>query len=110
MSGRGPFGGGAKRTAWGRTTDDKQLEVVDLLISPTRLERPLAVGPGVPAEHVAILRQAFQQTTKDPAFLADAKKMKLELAPVPGEEIQEISRQLFATPKDVIAEAKSMNQ
>jgi len=39
----------------------------------------MAVGPGVPADRVAALRKAFDDTMKDPAFLADAKKRNLDI-------------------------------
>src|SRR3990172_5400729 len=46
--------------------------------------------PGTPKERVQILRKAFQETLKDPEFLAEAKKARLDLDPVSGEEVAEI--------------------
>ena len=53
-------------------------DVAEFVISGTPFARALAVGPGVPAERVAALRKAFDALMKDQAFLADAKKRKLE--------------------------------
>ena len=72
-----------------------------------RIER--RVGPAVEVskhrapERVAALRAAFDETMKDPAFLADAKKTALDVSPVSGAEVDAMIASLYATPKDVIA-------
>jgi hypothetical protein len=45
---------------------------------------------------------------RDPAFLADARKLQLDIAPVSGEDIDGVIASLYATPKEVIARAKSI--
>jgi hypothetical protein len=42
----------------------------------------------VPADRAAALRQAFADTLKDPAFLAEATKLQLQIEPLSGEQIQ----------------------
>jgi hypothetical protein len=44
---------------------------------------------------LSFLRKAFQDTLKDPAFLADAEKSKLAVDPVSGEEVERIIAGLF---------------
>ena len=44
---------------------------------------------------------------KDPAFLADASKSELEINPVPGDEVQKLLKEVYATPPDIIAKAKA---
>lgn len=61
-------------------------------------QRPLAVPPGTPKERLAMLRQAFANTMKDPAFLAEATKARLELDYTSGEEIEEIVQNILAIP------------
>lgn len=56
-------------------------DVVEFLTAGTPFARGLAVGPNVPPERVAALRQAFDALMRDPAFLADAKKRKLDIDP-----------------------------
>lgn len=56
-------------------------DVVEFLTAGTPFARGLAVGPNVPAERVAALRTAFDALMKDPAFLADAQKRKLDIDP-----------------------------
>jgi tripartite-type tricarboxylate transporter receptor subunit TctC len=68
--------------------------------------RPYAAPPGLPGDRLKLLRDSFMATMKDPKFLADAKKSKLEIDPVSGQEVQDILDKTFATPKDIVAAAK----
>jgi tripartite-type tricarboxylate transporter receptor subunit TctC len=58
--------------------------------------------PGVSADRVAALRQAFDAALRDPALLADAEKRKLEIEPVSGKAIQDVVEKAAATPKPVL--------
>jgi tripartite-type tricarboxylate transporter receptor subunit TctC len=69
------------------------------------MARPFAAPPGIPADRREALRAAFDQTMKDPAFLADAKKMQLDVNPVTGADIDRLVATLYATPKDIVAKA-----
>jgi tripartite-type tricarboxylate transporter receptor subunit TctC len=71
------------------------------------LGRPILSPPGVPAERAAILRAAFTATMKDPEFLADAKKLKLEISPSSGEEVARMVTRFFSYPPAVVAKAIS---
>jgi tripartite-type tricarboxylate transporter receptor subunit TctC len=87
-----------------RTPADRQF--MELVLSGTRLGRPLATNAGVPAERAAALRAAFAATMQDPQFLAEANQLNFEVNPVLGEPMQRIVEQLLATPKDIAARAK----
>src|SRR3954452_23246821 len=63
--------------------------------------RPLATTPGVPAERVAALRNAFAATLKDPEFIAAAANENMEIRPMNGEKMQQIIFGLLSSPKDV---------
>jgi tripartite-type tricarboxylate transporter receptor subunit TctC len=68
--------------------------------------RPFVAPPNVPADRVAVLRQAFMDTMKDKDFLAEADKMQLEINPVSGAEVEKLVNEVYATPPDVVAKAK----
>jgi tripartite-type tricarboxylate transporter receptor subunit TctC len=68
--------------------------------------RPFAAPPGVPADRAEALRRAFDATLKDPAFLVEADKLKLEVNPVNGEDVARLVAELYATPKDIVEEAR----
>jgi tripartite-type tricarboxylate transporter receptor subunit TctC len=86
----------------------EQKAVIDILNSPGELGRPFIVAKQVPADRVAMLRNAFQAVLKDEAFLADAKKQSLLLDPVAGEEAEKIMAQIYAASPDLIRKAKDV--
>ena len=76
-----------------------------LILMRQETGRPVAAPPGVPEDRVAALRRAFDATMKDPAFIAEAAKLQLEIEPMTGAEIHKMLAEAFATPKDIVAEA-----
>jgi tripartite-type tricarboxylate transporter receptor subunit TctC len=78
--------------------DKKAIEVT---LAPAVTGRPYVAPPDVPAERVKLLRDGFDGTMNDPEFLADAKKRRLELAPIGGERIGKMIEEIYATPSDV---------
>jgi tripartite-type tricarboxylate transporter receptor subunit TctC len=75
---------------------------------PSRYYRPYVVPPGTPRERVGLLRKAFQQTMKDPEFIADAKKAKLDIDPVTGEELEELIARWFRLKPSLITKFKEL--
>ncbi len=84
--------------------DDR--EMLELFSAPYTIGKPTAVGPKVPADRVAALRAAYVATMQDPAFLADAKKLGIEIAPVPGEELASLMAKLMNLPPALLDRAK----
>lgn len=91
-------------TELGRTDDQRR--ILRLFSMSTVLGYPLLVGPGVPAGRVAVLRTAFRATMSDPKFRAQAKTMRIEVAPVFGEDLQGLVNQLLSYPPDLAKKAK----
>jgi tripartite-type tricarboxylate transporter receptor subunit TctC len=75
--------------------------VLRLLSAPTAIGRPIFTTPNVPTDRLTALRRAFDETMKDPKFLADAKQAKLDLNPVSGEKLQGIVEEIVAAPKPI---------
>jgi len=82
------------------TTKDKA--ALKLIISRQSIARPFAAPPGLPAERVRALRAAFDATMKDPQFLAEAKRLDLEVRPVAGAEVEKLIKEIYASPPDVV--------
>ena len=63
--------------------------------------------PGISAERKAMLRDAFEKTSYEGprAFLADAKKLSLDVDPVSGAAVDALIASLYATPKEIVAQA-----
>jgi tripartite-type tricarboxylate transporter receptor subunit TctC len=70
--------------------------------------RPFVLPPGTPKERVQILGRAFQETLKDPAFLAEAEKGKLTLDPVTGDELEKMVAELFTLDAALLAKLKEV--
>lgn len=82
--------------------DDAEREPTARFMShAVAIARPFAAPPGVPAERVEILRRAWDATMKDPAFLAEADKLGVEIDPLTGQQVQDIVENVLATPKPV---------
>ena len=91
--------------AFAKTAEQKQ--ILDLVYSQTTFGRPYVVAPGVPAERVEALRKAFMAAMTDPDLVAEAKRINLDIAPIPGEELQTLIARLYATPQEVVDKAKA---
>jgi tripartite-type tricarboxylate transporter receptor subunit TctC len=70
--------------------------------------RPIVAAPGVPADRVKILRDAFDKTIAEGPFLAEAEKRRLEIDPTQWDEMQALAKDVMATPADVVARMKKL--
>lgn len=81
--------------------DERQKKVVKATFLLSRYGRPYAMPPGVPAERVALVRNAFDATMKDAKFLSEAKKLKRPVRPTAGANLQKMWKDsLGASPAD----------
>jgi tripartite-type tricarboxylate transporter receptor subunit TctC len=69
------------------------------------MARPFAAPPGIPADRKAALVAAFDATMKDPEFLAEAKRLNIDVNPVGAKALEDLLAELYATPKDVVKKA-----
>lgn len=69
-------------------------------------DRAMGTPPGVPADRVDALIKAYAATMRDPAFLADAKKLKFEIDPVSAKEIQDFEDRIMKMSPELIARIK----
>ena len=80
--------------------EDKQ--AIEFLYAGQGIGRPFIAPPDLPAERVKMLRDAFRATMKDPDFLADAHKQKLDVEPEDGEHLAALIKKIYATPKPIV--------
>jgi tripartite-type tricarboxylate transporter receptor subunit TctC len=88
--------------------DEAARQQLDLLDVSQALDRPVMLPPGVPAERVEEIRAAFDATMRDPGFLADIGKERLEVDPVRGVDMANDLARAFALPAEIIAGAREM--
>ncbi len=82
---------------------DADRAALKLFFARVALGRPFVAPPGVPADRAAALRKGFDETMRDPEFLADAKRQDLSVDAITGQEIADIIADVYKTPKDVVA-------
>jgi hypothetical protein len=88
--------------------NDEVRQILKFLAARQVMGRPFFGPPDVPKDRAAALRKAFLDTMRDPEFLAEADKLKLEITPVAAERIEELLKDLYASPPDVVQKAAAL--
>jgi len=73
-------------------TADLGRQLATVLTAGENFGHPMIAPPGIPADRVKLLREAYANTLKDPALITDIKKQEYDFDPVPGEELQALAR------------------
>jgi tripartite-type tricarboxylate transporter receptor subunit TctC len=87
-------------------TSDEQRQLLRLLNGGDEVGRPFIMSKQVPADRLAIVRKAFDDTMKDPAFLAEMAKQQLPVHPISGPDAEKTIGELMAVPASIAAQAK----
>jgi tripartite-type tricarboxylate transporter receptor subunit TctC len=91
---------------WKFVPKEDDRKVAELVVSQQVFQRSYIAPPQTPAEPLGILRTAFDAAMKDPAFLADAEKMKISITPLAGGKVQDLIGRLYSTPREFVDRAK----
>ena len=90
-----------------KTTEaGRRLAVV--LVTADSMGRPVLGPPGVPADRLKILREAFSKTMNDPQFQEEVKKRNYEFDPVTGEELDKLAKEVTTQPPEIIDRLKKV--
>ena len=90
-----------------KTDEGRKMINVDIH-SDSDIVRTYTLPPGTPKDRVQLLRKAFEDTLKDPEFLADAKKSKLNVDPVPADVIEKDISALFKLDSSMVGKLKDI--
>jgi len=85
---------------------EERRRVAEVILAAEDFGRPIVAGPGTSADHVKILRNAFNQAIKDPELLADAQKQRMDVDPETGENLEKLVAKTMQQSPDVIARVK----
>jgi tripartite-type tricarboxylate transporter receptor subunit TctC len=88
-------------------SNEAERQIFALLSSTVIVGRPILTTPDVPADRLAALKEAFAKTMKDPQFLAEAKKLNLEINPIYADDMQKLINDVIATKPEVVNLAKA---
>jgi tripartite-type tricarboxylate transporter receptor subunit TctC len=83
-------------------------DIVRLLTASGQLGRPFIASASAPAERIALLRAAFDETMKDREFLADAGKLRMPVSPKSGQDALGIVQDIYATADDIVQAARKI--
>ena len=89
-------------------TAEANRRLAAVILAANEIGRPIIGTPGIPPDRVKILREAFMKTINDPDLLEDAKKKRLDLDPVSGEELESLGKEIMTQPPDVIERMKKL--
>lgn len=84
---------------------DEGKQILKLVFARQVMGRPYTAPPGIPADRLAALRRAFDETMTDPAFLEDAKKAELEINPESGEAVQKLVVDIYKVKPEIAQKA-----
>jgi len=87
---------------------EEQKQIFKLIFARQVMGRPFVAPPGLPKDRADALRKAFDDTMKDPEFLADAARTQLEITPVSGVEVEKLVAEIYQTPKPVADKAAEL--
>ena len=88
--------------------EDKHLLQAGLAM--VTMGRPYLMPPGVPEDRVAIMRKAFDDTLKDRAFLADARRLSLGVRNSrTGPQVQAVLEEAYKTPPNIVARLRTLS-
>ena len=86
---------------------DADRDALRLVLARLEYGRPFFMPPNVPPERVAAVRRAFDAAMKDPALLAEADKLKIDIEPLTGEEVASLVEQVARTPAETVARVRT---
>jgi tripartite-type tricarboxylate transporter receptor subunit TctC len=89
-----------------KSPEDRQFLL--LTKGPWAFGRPILAPPGVADSRTAALRNAFDQMMRDPDFLAEVERLKLEVRPMPGAAIGQLIAEILKTPQIVLDRARQL--
>jgi len=91
-----------------QNTPDENRRVAEVILRGGDFGRPWVMPPNTPAEIVNSMRAAYTKAMADPALVDEAKKSKLEVEYVPGEELQKLAEKMLSQPTAVVARVKKL--
>jgi tripartite-type tricarboxylate transporter receptor subunit TctC len=95
------------RTAVDLARNDEERKVLSAIMAASEVGTAFLTTPGVPADRVTALRRAFDDTMKDPDFLADVERTRLMVSPMPGEELQKLVVDVTNLPPDLLQKVRA---
>src|ERR1044072_6369944 len=89
-------------------TAENVRQLVKVVLAADEFGRPIVFPPGVAADRVKIIRDAFNKTIHDPGLRAEAEKRRLDIDPATGEELDALAKEVMTASPDVVERVKKL--
>ena len=89
-------------------TSEENRRVTDVILRGGDFGRPMFAPPATPADRIAVLREAYAKAIKDPELVAEAKKGRMDMEPVSGEDLQALAKRIMNQPPVVVERVKKI--
>jgi tripartite-type tricarboxylate transporter receptor subunit TctC len=89
-------------------TPESVRRLAKVILAADEFGRPIVLPPGVPADRVKTIRDAFNKAINDPALLAEAEKRRLDIDSATGEELESLAKEVMTAPPDVVEKVKKI--
>ena len=76
------------------------------MLTPSEIGRPFIGPPGVPHDRVIALRQAFNESLRDPDLIKAAEAQRLDISPVSGYDMESLIAHAYQSSPEVVARAR----
>ena len=89
-------------------TPDSGKRLATVVLAAGEFGRPMIASPGIAADRVKTLRDAFNKTAKDPEFIEETKKRKFDLEPVTGDELESLAKEVLSQPAEIVERMRKL--
>jgi tripartite-type tricarboxylate transporter receptor subunit TctC len=89
-------------------TPENIRSLAKVVLAADEFGRPIVFPPGVPADRIKIMREAFNKAISDPALLAEAEKRRLDIDPAKGEELESLAKEVMTAAPETIEKVKKL--
>lgn len=87
--------------------NDEERKILNFFVADSAIGRAVAAPPGVAADRIKALRDAFDAMVKDPEFIADTSKRNIEVDALSGEKLQALVANMMDLPADTLDKARA---
>jgi hypothetical protein len=88
--------------------DARARALIELAELPYRLSRPFAAPPGLPPDRARALQAAFLAVHRDPQYLDEAERLKIDVSPIGGDAVLQAIEGIAGAPPDLLDHVKKL--
>lgn len=88
--------------------NDEARQILKLIFSPWAYGAPIMAPPNTPDDRIAVLRKAFVAMISDPSFVAETRKINLEIQPMAPEQISVLVDEAYSTPEPIVSRTRAL--